>query len=70
VLTRRTALLVGGEALAFIDIDSTQKRMFGPAKQGAAFGHRPIRALRALSLAWIRLTPYALRSGGTAEPLL
>ena len=41
-LAARTPLLPGGEQLALIDIDSTQKRVFGPAKQGAAFGHAKI----------------------------
>jgi hypothetical protein len=41
-LAARTPLLPGGEELAFIDIDSTQKRVFGPDKQGAAFGHAKI----------------------------
>ncbi|KMV13510.1 transposase, partial [Mycobacterium heckeshornense] len=31
-----------GEELAFIDLDSTQKRVYGPDKQGAAFGHAKI----------------------------
>jgi hypothetical protein len=41
-LAARTPLLPGGEELVFIDVDSTQKRVFGPAKQGAAFGHTKI----------------------------
>jgi hypothetical protein len=41
-LAARTPLLPGREELAFIDIDSMQKRVFGPAKQGAAFGHTKI----------------------------
>ena len=41
-LAARTPLLPGGEELAFIDIDSMQKRVFGPAKQGVAFGHTKI----------------------------
>jgi len=35
-------LLPGREALAFIDIDSTQKRVYGYQKEGAAFGHAKI----------------------------
>jgi hypothetical protein len=35
-------LLPGREALAFIDIDSTQHRVYGYQKQGAAFGHAKI----------------------------
>jgi hypothetical protein len=41
-LAVRTPLLPGGEQLAFIDMDSMQKRVFGSAKQGAAFGHTKI----------------------------
>jgi hypothetical protein len=32
-------LLPGRETLAFIDIDSTQKRVYGYQKEGAAYGH-------------------------------
>jgi len=35
-------LLPGKEELAFIDIDSTQKRVYGYQKEGAAFGHAKI----------------------------
>jgi hypothetical protein len=35
-------LLPGREALAFVDIDSTQKRVYGYQKEGAAFGHAKI----------------------------
>jgi hypothetical protein len=41
-LAARTPLLPGGQQLAFIDVDSMQKRVFGSAKQGAAFGHTKI----------------------------
>jgi hypothetical protein len=41
-LARCTPLLPGREALAFIDIDSMQKRVYGRKKQGAAFGHTKI----------------------------
>ncbi|UQX11643.1 hypothetical protein M5I08_04030 [Candidatus Mycobacterium methanotrophicum] len=41
-LAARTQLLPGGEQLALIDVDSTQKRVFGADKQGAAFGHAKI----------------------------
>jgi hypothetical protein len=37
-LAREAPLLPGAEALAFIDIDSTQKRVYGYRKQGARFG--------------------------------
>ena len=41
-LARRTPLLPGAEVLAFVDMDSMQKRVDGRAKQGAAFGHTKI----------------------------
>jgi hypothetical protein len=41
-LARRTPLLPGAGVLAFLDIDSMQKRVYGHAKQGAAFGHTKI----------------------------
>ena len=41
-LARRAPLLPGADVLAFIDIDSWQKRVYGHAKQGAAFGHTKI----------------------------
>jgi len=37
-LARMARLLRGSQCLAFIDIDSSQKRVFGYAKQGARFG--------------------------------
>jgi Transposase DDE domain group 1 len=41
-LTRRAPLLPGKDVLAFVDIDSMQKRVYGHHKQGAAFGHTKI----------------------------
>src|SRR5215467_6769631 len=41
-LARAAPLLPGREALAFVDIDSQQKRVYGRKKQGAAFGHAKI----------------------------
>src|SRR5579859_2420331 len=41
-LARQAPLLPGRDVLAFIDIDSMQKRVYGHAKQGAAFGHTKI----------------------------
>jgi Transposase DDE domain group 1 len=35
-------LLPGREELAFIDVDSTQERVYGYQKQGAAFGHAKV----------------------------
>jgi Transposase DDE domain group 1 len=41
-LARRAPLLPGADVLAFLDIDSQQKRVYGDQKQGAAFGHTKI----------------------------
>jgi Transposase DDE domain group 1 len=41
-LARRAPLLPGRDALAFVDVDSQQKRVYGRKKQGAAFGHTKI----------------------------
>lgn len=41
-LARRADLLPGAGVLAFVDIDSTQRRVYGHKKQGAAFGHTKI----------------------------
>ena len=41
-LARRARLLPGADQLAFVDIDSTQRRVYGHKKQGAAFGHTKI----------------------------
>jgi hypothetical protein len=41
-LTRQAPLLPGAGTLAFIDIDSMQKRVYGHQKQGAKFGHTKI----------------------------
>ena len=41
-LARRAPLLPGRDVLAFVDIDSMQKRVYGHSKQGAAFGHTKI----------------------------
>ena len=39
---RQAPLLPGADVLAFIDIDSTQKRVYGHKKEGARFGHTKI----------------------------
>ncbi len=41
-LARQAPLLPGADVLAFIDIDSTQKRVYGHKKEGARFGHTKI----------------------------
>jgi hypothetical protein len=41
-LSALAPLLPGADVLAFIDIDSTQKRVYGHKKEGARFGHTKI----------------------------
>jgi hypothetical protein len=41
-LARRAPLLPGADQLAFVDLDSMQRRVYGHHKQGAAFGHTKI----------------------------
>jgi Transposase DDE domain group 1 len=63
-LAAATPLLPGADVLAFIDMDSTQKRVYGHAKQGAGFGHTKIQGksllIRGLNaLAAVVSTPLA-----------
>jgi hypothetical protein len=41
-LAARAPMLPGADVLAFVDIDSTQKRVYGHKKQGARFGYTKI----------------------------
>jgi hypothetical protein len=41
-LAARSPLLPGADVLAFVDIDSQQRRVYGHKKQGAGFGHTKI----------------------------
>jgi hypothetical protein len=41
-LARRAPLLPGRDTVAFVDMDSMQKRVYGRQKQGAAFGQTKI----------------------------
>jgi Transposase DDE domain group 1 len=41
-LAAHTPLLPGADVLAFLDVDSMQRRVYGYAKQGAGFGHTKI----------------------------
>jgi hypothetical protein len=79
-LSRRAPLLPGAGTLAFIDIDSMQKRVYGHAKQGARFGHTKIQGKSLLvrglnALAAVISTPIAapviaatrLRGGNAAS---
>jgi hypothetical protein len=63
-LASAAPLLPGAEVLAFIDMDSMQKRVYGHAKQGAGFGHTKIQGkslmIRGLNaLAAVVSTPLA-----------
>src|SRR5208337_2207578 len=79
-LAARAPLLPGAETLAFIDIDSMQKRVYGHKKQGAKFGHTKIQGKSLLvrglnALAAVVSTPLAapviaatrLRGGNAAS---
>jgi len=41
-LARRTPLLPAGDAVAFLDVDSLLRRVYGKKKQGAGFGHAKV----------------------------
>jgi Transposase DDE domain group 1 len=41
-LAARAPLLPGAARLAYVDVDSLLRRVYGPAKQGAAFGHAKV----------------------------
>jgi hypothetical protein len=63
-LARQAPLLPGADVLAFIDMDSMQKRVYGHAKQGAGFGHTKIQGKTVLvrglnALAAVVSTPLA-----------
>jgi Transposase DDE domain group 1 len=63
-LAAQAPLLPGGDVLAFIDMDSMQKRACGHAKQGAGFGHTKIQGKSLLvrglnALAAVISTPLA-----------
>jgi hypothetical protein len=63
-LAGRAPLLPGAGQLAFIDMDSMQRRVYGHAKQGAAFGHTKIQGKTVLvrglnALAAVVSTPQA-----------
>ena len=79
-LAGQAPLLPGADVLAFIDIDSMQKRVYGHHKQGARFGHTKIQGKSLLvrglnALAAVVSTPIAapviaatrLRGGNAAS---
>jgi hypothetical protein len=71
-LARRAPLLPGAETLAFVDVDSMQRRVYGHAKQGAAFGHTKIQGKTVLvrglnALAAAISTPQAVPVAATTR---
>ena len=63
-LAAAAPLLPGGDVLAFLDMDSMQKRVYGYQKQGAGFGHTKIQGKALLvrglnALAAVVSTPLA-----------
>lgn len=67
-LARQTPLLPGADQLAFVDLDSTQKRVYGHQKQGAAFGHTKIQGKSLLVRGLNALT--ATASTRSAAPVI
>jgi hypothetical protein len=39
-------LLPGADTLSYVDVDSTLRRVYGPSKQGASFGHAKVGGYR------------------------
>jgi hypothetical protein len=73
-LAGRAPLLPGKGTVAFLDIDSMQKRVYGHKKHGAAFGHTKIqgksllvRGLNALAATMYQLFGAALGCPGTSS---
>jgi hypothetical protein len=66
-LSREARLLPGADVLAFVDIDSTQKRVYGHKKEGARFGHTKIQGKSVLVTLPAR---FLLSSGGSGPPTL
>jgi Transposase DDE domain group 1 len=63
-LAQHTPLLPGADVLAFLDVDSMQRRTYGYAKQGSGFGHTKIQGksvlVRGLNVLTVTLsTPLA-----------
>lgn len=71
-LAQRTDLLAGIDQLAFVDIDSKICQVYGPAKQGAAYGYTGVLGLnvQAVSLSSPLAAPTVLATrlrGGNAD---
>jgi hypothetical protein len=54
-LARRTPVLPGAEAVAFVDVDSLLRRVYGKRKQGAAFGYAKVGGYQVLLRGWTPL---------------
>ena len=65
-LARQAPLLPGADMLAFIDIDSMQKRVYGHHKQGAGFGHTKIQGKSLLVRGLNALAAVDLHAAGGA----
>src|SRR6266487_4456468 len=70
-LAGQAPLLPGAETLAFIDVDSMQRRVYGHHKQGARFGHTKIQGKSLLVRGLNALAPVIaatrLRGGNAAS---
>src|SRR6185437_8799988 len=66
-LAGRTPLLPGADVLAFVDLDSMQKRVYGHAKQGAAFGYTKIQGKSLLVRGLNVLAATRLRGGSASS---
>lgn len=73
-LGRSTALLPGGDQIAYLDLDSTHRRVYGYAKQGAAVGRlkgiktlHPLAAVVSTPLCAPVVTGMRMRRGRAAD---
>ena len=55
-------LLPGADVLTFVDIDSSQRRVYGHKKQGAAFGPTKIQGKTVLGHVLSKVVQEALRA--------
>src|SRR5512144_1780275 len=69
-LATQAPLLPGADTVAFIDVDSVQRRVYGGTKQGAAFGHAKIASksllVRGLNILAATVVAAARLRGGNA----
>jgi len=67
-LARRAPPLPGRDTVAFVDMDSMQKRVYGRQKQGAAFGQTKIQWIACWCAGCLAPRNSALRVSGFARP--